>query len=220
MIQTLYRRFCTACNRWLPDWAWWLLGSLLLLSLLERLSVPPNAWDRYLLGIAQRMKGLWLDRFFTVITWSGSLLVLAPLTMVIAAILVKQGRTGESRLLVLSLAGAALFCRLTKLWFERPRPDLFPSIGELPMDASYPSAHTAQIVAFILALNWAVKPHNHSFRYEMLKFLAIMLATLVAFSRIYLQVHYPSDVLGGVLLATIWCKGLHRIFQTSGLIAR
>ena len=47
-------------------------------------------------------------------------------------------------MLVFSLAGIALVCRLAKLWFARPRPGLFPVIGEIPLDASYPSAHTAR----------------------------------------------------------------------------
>ncbi|MGR8942065.1 MAG: phosphatase PAP2 family protein [Gammaproteobacteria bacterium] len=213
MTDSFYRILYTAACKFYPIWAPWLC-LVLTLVLLERLSMPPNAWDRHLLGLVHGFRCSWLDRFFALITWGGSLFVLAPLTAVLVTILIKQGHNGDAWLLTLSLSGAALFSRLAKLGFARPRPEYFPTIGELPADASYPSAHTAQIVAFGMALWWIAKPDKTGFVFYAL------IGMAVAVSRVYLQVHYPSDVLGGAVLAFLWYAGLFQMLQISGLLTR
>ncbi len=80
----------------------------------------------------------------------------------------------------------------------RPRPcwieSTYPLLIENPTDFSHPSGHTLSsfISAFILA------KQNRRFGY-----IAIPLAVLIAFSRLYLFVHFPTDILGGILLAYI-----------------
>ena len=196
------------------------LVAIVLLILIERISVPPYQWDRYLLTLAHGLRGFWLNRFFALITWAGSLFILAPVTGLIWGFLVRNGRAAEGWLLVLSLAGVALFSRLAKLWFARPRPDLFPVIGDIPLDASYPSAHTAQIVAFAVALWWILKPEKLGLSYYSLTGTALLLSSLVALSRIYLQVHFPSDVVGGALLGLLWVLGLVNLLNNIGIIMR
>lgn len=205
--------------KYLPTVGIW-LGAMVLLVVIERISVARYQWDRYLLSLAHELRGFQLDRFFALITWAGSLFMLIPLTVLIGGFLVKNGRAADSWLLVLSLAGVALFSRLTKLWFARPRPDLFPVIGEIPLDASYPSAHTAQIVAFVVALAWILKSEKLGLIYYSSTGIALLLASLVALSRIYLQVHFPSDVVGGALLGLLWVLGLFNLLHNSGIIMR
>ena len=203
--------------KYLPTAGIWLVA-IVLLVLIERISVPRYQWDHYLLSLAHELRGFQLDCFFALITWAGSLFILAPLTALIGGFLVKNGRSEEGWLLVLSLAGVALFSRLTKLWFARPRPDLFPVIGDIPLDASYPSAHTAQIVAFVVALCWILKPEKLGLSYYSLTVTALLLASLVALSRIYLQVHFPSDVVGGALLGLLWVLGLFNLLHNIGIM--
>jgi membrane-associated phospholipid phosphatase len=182
--------------------------AIVLLVLIERISVPPYQWDYLLLSLAHEHRSFQLDRFFELITWIGSLFILIPITALMSGFLVRNGRAAKGWLLAISLLGTALFCRLAKLWFARPRPDLFPVIGEVPLDASYPSAHTAQIAAFVVALCWSLKSEKLGFTYYSFTGTALLLASLVALSRIYLQVHYPTDVLGGALLGLFWVLGL------------
>jgi membrane-associated phospholipid phosphatase len=205
--------------KYLPTIGIWLVA-IILLVIIERISVPRYQWDRYLLSLAHGLRGFWLDRFFALITWAGSLFILAPVTALICGFLVKNGRTAEAWLLGLSLAGIALFSRLAKLWFARSRPDLFPVIGDVPLDASYPSAHTAQIVAFAVAVWWILKPEKLGFTYYSLTGIALLVASLVALSRVYLQVHFPSDVAGGALLGLLWALGLINLLHNIGISMR
>lgn len=91
---------------------------------------------------------------------------------------------------------------LFKKCFQRPRPfDLYPQIIPLvkkPHDFSFPSGHTA--CAFICAF---MAHHQLDKKFSIP---IIVLAILVAFSRLYVGVHYPSDILGGILLAYIIYK--------------
>ena len=212
MTDTFLRMFSTTAGKFLPVWAP-LLVAILFITLVEKLSVPPNSWDRHLLGLAHGVRGAWLDRSFALITWGGSLFVLAPITAVLLSVLIRQGRNGDAWLLALSMAGAAVFSRLAKLCFARPRPDYFPTVGDLPTDASYPSAHTAQIVAFAMALCWLARQDKIGAGYFAFIGMAAALALAVAVSRVYLQVHYPSDVVGGAVLAFLWYAGLFQMLR-------
>ncbi len=205
--------------KYLPTVGFWLMA-IVMLVLIERISVPQYQWDRFLLSLAYGLRGIRLDRFFALITWVGSLFILVPVTALICGLLARSGRTADAWLLALSLAGIALFSRLAKLWFARPRPDLFPVIGDIPLDASYPSAHTAQIVAFVVAVWWILKPEKLGLTYYSLTGTALLLASLVAISRIYLQVHFPSDVLGGALLGLFWVLGLFNLLHNIGISIR
>jgi undecaprenyl-diphosphatase len=70
----------------------------------------------------------------------------------------------------------------------------------MPQDWSFPSAHAAQATAFALA--WLLRPGASPGRIE----IAVLVAAVAAVfaSRLYLQVHFPSDVLAGAVLATLW----------------
>lgn len=205
--------------KYLPTLGIWSVA-IVLLVLIERFSVPRYHWDRYLLSLAHEQRSFQLDRFFALITWAGSLFILIPISALISGFLVRNGRAVDGWLLALSLAGVALFSRLAKLWFARPRPDLFPVLGDIPLDASYPSAHTAQIVAFAVALCWILKPEKLGLTYYSLTVTALLLTLLVALSRVYLQVHFPSDVVGGALLGLLWVLGLFNLLHNSGIIMR
>jgi hypothetical protein len=66
--------------------------AIVLLVLIESISVPAYQWDRYLLSLAYKLRDYRLDRFFALITWAGSLIILAPVTMLICGFLVRNGQ--------------------------------------------------------------------------------------------------------------------------------
>lgn len=80
----------------------------------------------------------------------------------------------------------------------------------MPADGSYPSAHAMQAVAAALYL---VARRQGSARVVPLGFAVL----LIGLSRVYLQVHFPSDVVAGTLAAALWVAGLHAlIFRRAG----
>ena len=105
---------------------------------------------------------------------------------------------------MLALLGAAVLGHLAKLMVVRPRPDLFPVWTALPADWSYPSAHAMQITAAALALALVCARRRALWAVPLW-----MVVLLVGLSRLYLQVHFPSDVLAGTLAAAFWAAGLH-----------
>ena len=165
-----------------------------------------TAFDRAGLGFAHALRGELLDGSMAGITWIGSLAVLLPLTALAALLVARRGQGRAAGFLMLALLGAAALGHLAKLALSRPRPDLFPVLTAMPADWSYPSAHAMQITAAAIALTlvcarrralWAVP-------------LGIVVL-LVGLSRLYLQVHFPSDVLAGTLAAVFWVAGLHAL---------
>ena len=162
------------------------------------------SWDASGLALLHSVRAGWLDGFFLALTWLGSLMILLPL-----ALLVWWRRRGDrsAAFVVLALVGASALGHLVKMIAARPRPDLFPSLIPMPEDWSFPSAHAVQVTAFALA--WLLRPGAAPGRIEIAAFMAVV-AVVIA-SRPYLQVHFPSDVVAGALLATLWVLLLRRL---------
>ena len=161
--------------------------------------------DREGLRIAHEFRNEGLDRFMAAVTWLGSLWLLLPLFALVGVVLWRRDRR-LAAFPLLSLLGATALSHVFKQIFERPRPDLYPVLGHLPLDASYPSAHTMQAVAAALALLVLAGRRGPYWATWLLA-----LAALVAWSRLHLQVHFPSDVLAGAIAAGLWVAGLHRM---------
>jgi len=160
--------------------------------------------DRMGLALAHAGRSDLLDTWMLAITWAGSLLVLVPLIALAALVLVRRGRGREAGFIALSLVGASAFSHLTKLLVERPRPDLFAAWTTMPVDWSYPSAHAMQVTAAALACAFV-------FAQSRVRWGVVLagIVLLVGLSRLYLQVHFPSDVAAGVIASVLWVEGLY-----------
>lgn len=157
-----------------------------------------------------------LNLEFAVLDWIQTHLRRAPLDAVLPFIsaLCAHGEIWILLALVLLLLrrtrrqGAAVACGLVldliacnlllKPLFGRIRPFALNSavalLVEPPLDASFPSGHTAASFAAVFALRSSGSPLWKP---------ALVLAVVIAFSRLYLYVHWPSDVLGGALLGAV-----------------
>ena len=159
-------------------------------------------WDFAGLAMADAARAPWLDSFFLAITWLGSLAVLLPLALLVWW---QQGDR-KAGFVALALISSSALVHAVKLIAVRPRPEFFPPLIEMPGDASFPSAHAMQATAFALA--WLIRPGKSPALAE--SFILLVVVTLVCISRLYLQVHFPSDVVVGVMFAALWVLFLRK----------
>jgi undecaprenyl-diphosphatase len=141
-----------------------------------------------------------LDVFFRTITWAGSLYLLLPLAVLLLLLLQGKGRHKERQLVAFSLGSVVLLVHLGKWLIRRPRPELHPGMVPLPADWSFPSAHAAQVATFCLCAVVLARRNCSPPRTWLLSLLAMIVTAGVGVSRIYLQIHYPTDVLVGIML--------------------
>lgn len=143
----------------------------------------------------------WLNYLMTGFTWLGEFGLAPVLTAVILVCFGKTRRAGISVALALVL-DFFIVNLILKNAVNRPRPaseweeiaGFYAAAGvRKPLDTSFPSGHTAVCFAAAVAL---------IFRYRIKALPAAFIAVMVAISRIYLCVHYPTDVLGGVVIGS------------------
>jgi undecaprenyl-diphosphatase len=168
------------------------------------------AFDRDGLILANAWRSPWLDAAFLGLTWIGSLMLLLPLVLTAGILLWRRGYRGEARFLIAALVGASLLAQLAKHLALRNRPDLFAALASVASPLSFPSAHAVQATAAAMSALVVVARLAPRHRYWAAPAL-ISIVLLVGVSRIYLQVHFPSDVLAGSLAAGFWVACLHAL---------
>lgn len=137
----------------------------------------------------------------------GSPAILGLLVAATAAFLLLARRPRTAGFVVAAAGGGALVSLLLKAGFARPRPDLAP-YGSQVFTASFPSGHamlSAVVYLTLGALLARLVPGYWQKRYLMA--VAVTLTTLIGASRVYLGVHWPSDVLAGWALGAAWALG-------------
>ena len=166
--------------------------------------------DTALLSFAAAHRSEILDQLFRGITWLGSLYVLIPAGLGLISLLAYRRNRFEALLLGMGLCGAALMAHIIKRILARPRPALYPLLIELPVSDSFPSAHAAHATAFFLCLVLIVRRQAPEWAWWV-ACAALVVVACVAASRIYLQVHFPSDTLGGMVLGVLWVTALYKL---------
>ena len=144
-----------------------------------------------------------MDSFFTTITWLGSLYLLLPLSVPLCFVLFWSGKFGQAMLISFSLLITIISVHLAKLMFRRPRPATTELLVAMPSDWSFPSAHSAQATAFFLSVTIVAFQVLPPIWASLFALLSLLFVGIVGYSRIYLQVHYVSDVFAGMVLATL-----------------
>jgi len=133
----------------------------------------------------------------------GSSVVLVPLALITCAVLWRRGRATRALTVAISVAGAIAISSLDKVLVARIRPPVHHL--EAVSSASFPSGHTTQTTAFCLALVLTLLAKRPPRMHGLLAVLAAVGAVAaVATSRIYLGVHYPTDIAGGVVVGGGW----------------
>jgi undecaprenyl-diphosphatase len=127
-----------------------------------------------------------------------------PLALGIVATLLVRGHPKSAwRYLAICLSGEAVYA-LIKFAFHRPRPTIIPHLSQAGW-YSYPSGHsTLAPIVWGLGLALVAQMLDAHLTNLALWTLAFVVSGAIALSRIYLGVHYPSDVLGGLCLGIAW----------------
>ena len=158
----------------------------------------------------------WLETVMRDITALGGLTVLGFVTLAVLGLLWFQSRRRAAGLLLLAIIGGQVFSTLSKAIFDRPRPDLVPH-GTLVTSASFPSGHSmmaAVVWLTLAAMVTRVQPDRVLRLY--ITALAIAVTLAVGFSRVWLGVHWPTDVLAGWAAGAAWaliCRALAEILD-------
>jgi undecaprenyl-diphosphatase len=125
--------------------------------------------------------------------------------------------------MLIAVGGGMLLSSLLKYGFERPRPDLVPH-GSYVYTSSFPSGHSMMSAVVYLTLGAFVARVRRERRIKIYVLaLAVLLTLLVGCSRVYLGVHWPTDVLAGWTLGAAWalmCWAAALWLQRGGRIER
>ncbi|HOA55409.1 MAG TPA: phosphatase PAP2 family protein [Clostridiales bacterium] len=146
-----------------------------------------------------------MTRFMKIVTFLGSEWAITFLALIIPAlvfILRKKEYYRPGLLISANIAFGALFNQILKLIFRRPRPELFRLTEATGY--SFPSGHAMNSVIFYGFIAYLLVRHGrHRSKYLFAGIIAAMVL-LIGLSRIYLGVHYVSDVLAGFVLGAGW----------------
>lgn len=164
----------------------------------------------------------WFEEMVRDVTALGSYAFVIVIVTAAIGYLLLMRKYGLALLLLAAEAGGMLFSTLLKELFDRPRPDL--GHAARVFTASFPSGHATLSAVTFLTLG-ALLTRVVSERKSRLYFMgtAIVLTILVGLSRLYLGVHYPSDILAGWCIGSAWavlCWGFALWLQRRGDVER
>ena len=146
----------------------------------------------------------WLEESVRDFTALGSTGVLIFITLGVAGFLVQRREYRMTWLVLMAVGGGMVLTTLMKQGFGRPRPDLVPH-DTFATAASFPSGHAMVSAATYLTLGALLARTQSRRRLKAyLLLLAIVLTLAIGVSRVYLGVHWPTDVLAGWVAGAVW----------------
>jgi undecaprenyl-diphosphatase len=183
--------------------------------------------DRMLLALRQPGKPsqpigpLWLHEVGRDATALGGVLCIVLITTFVAGFLLLEGKRHAAIFLIIAVGGGSILSGVLKHLVSRDRPDIVPHLSAV-YTSSFPSGHSMlSAVAYLTlgSLVARVTPRRRT-RFFVL-FAAMFMTFLVGISRVYMGVHYPTDVLGGWAAGFTWallCWIVATVLQSKGAI--
>lgn len=146
----------------------------------------------------------WLEEIMRDFTALGGVAVLATVTLLVVGFLLLMRKHHSAWMIALSVTGGILLSNLLKWGFARPRPDLVPH-ATVVYTQSFPSGHAMLSAIVYLTLGALLARTQSDVRVKIyLLAAACTLTLIVGISRIYLGVHWPTDVLAGWAGGAAW----------------
>ena len=196
----------------------------------EVLEGDTHAFDNWLVGAmrsandpADPLGPRWMEEMARDATALGGLGWVTAATLIVAGYLILDHKSHMAMLVMVASAGGGIMSLLLKSLFDRPRPDLVPHLSHVST-SSFPSGHAmlAAVVYVTLGSLLAAVISRTALKIYVLA-IAVVLAIIVGISRVYLGVHYPTDVLAGWLAGLIWaliCWLVARWLQIHGQVEK
>jgi membrane-associated phospholipid phosphatase len=139
------------------------------------------------------------------VTFLGSTFWLLVLSLLAIAWLLSRRRVGDALFVLVAGLGSVASTNLIKILVDKPRPGVLPHLATAST-LSFPSGHACSAAAVYMAL--VLVGTGGVLQRRVATIAAAVLAMAVAFSRLYLGVHYPSDVVAGLILGWLWVAAL------------
>lgn len=173
----------------------------------------PLAFDEPVLQWARGWHGDGLDALFLLLSALGYQWGVVPVDVALVAVLAWMRRMREGLFAGIALAGSALLNLAAKQLFARDRPSLWESIAP-ETTYSFPSGHAMGA----MSLAWVVALLAWHTRWRWVAIVSMGAFTVaVAASRVYLGVHYPSDIMAGWAAASFWVVSVYLLVFRPGL---
>lgn len=180
---------------------------LLALEILENQGGFP--WDVPILLAIHKTAQARLDVFAVLLTKLGSFRIVSPIVSVIALVLLLRRRWRSLTYLLLTMLGSAFINRTTKELLHRIRPHLWDSLSK-ELDYAFPSGHamtSMTLVAALVILTWG------SIWCWLILVVGSLFVVAIAWTRLYLGVHFPSDILAGWMVSIAWAVGVSLLIR-------
>jgi undecaprenyl-diphosphatase len=175
-----------------------------------------QAFDDAVLTWVGQHRSAALDQALLEITFLGTGLVVMVMVGVVALFLWLTHHKYSAVLLVAATSGGIVLNNILKAGFDRPRPQVI-TWGTHAITSSFPSGHAmSAAVVYATIAYLAARLERHRWARALTMLAATVLIALIAWSRIYLGVHYPSDVFAGLLIGLAWtgfCMATLEAFQ-------
>lgn len=145
-----------------------------------------------------------LDSAMLEITALGTGAVVVVMVSVAGLFLALTRHKYSALLLLVATGGGGILGMVLKLRFDRPRPHIF-TWGTQAISSSFPSGHAmSATIVYTTVAYLAARLEKHNWSRLLTMFLAAVIIALISFSRLYLGVHYPSDVAAGMVIGLSW----------------
>lgn len=183
-----------------------ILFAVLFIWVLTAIHLDETLWrlDQRVYELAPILHHPAADTFLLLVTYLGSMPVILILGSLALLWLLLSDRDFSAAILAAGTLGGELLVFVLKVLFQRHRPEpYFPHLETI--SASFPSAHAFQALVFYGLVTYMLLGTVRNWRSRLALILSgSFLALLIGFSRLYLGVHWFSDILGGFALAAVW----------------
>ena len=163
----------------------------------------------------------WFEEMARDFTALGGVGVLTFITLAVLGYLLLARRFRAALFTLIAVSGGMLLSTLLKMGFDRPRPDLVPH-ESIVYTASFPSGHSMMAAVTYLTLTALLsRVHKKRRMKSYLLVIAVIITMTIGVSRVYLGVHWPTDVLAGWTAGAAWaalCWVLARWMQQRGMV--